>query len=101
MKDEPTYDPKNPYKIAYNYFRNDPSISNTGADYIGKTTYKFKTFTSFAHKISGIITAIGSNEIAIKELIEYPHDVSVGFEDLGKNQMIPLLYCSHLTNRLF
>lgn len=92
MKDEPLYDPKNPYKIAYNYFRNDLWISNTGADYIGKTTYKSKTFTSFAHKISDIITAIGSNEIVIKEFIEYPHDISAGFEDLEKNQMIPLSY---------
>ncbi|MCZ2846333.1 MAG: methyltransferase domain-containing protein [Candidatus Bathyarchaeota archaeon] len=92
MKDEPFYDPKNPYKIVYNYFRNDPWIKNTGADYIGKTTYKSKTFTSFAHKISDIITAIGSNEFAIKEFIEYPHDVSAGFENLEKNQMVPLSY---------
>lgn len=92
MKDESIYDSKNPYKISYNYFRDDPWISNTGADYIGKTTYKSKTFTSFAHKISDIVTAIGSNKIVIKEFIEYPHDVSAGFEDLEKNQIIPLSY---------
>ena len=91
-KDEPNYELSNPYKIAYKYFRDTPWIDNNGADYIGKTTYKSKTFTPFAHKISDIITAIGSNEIAIKEFIEYPHDVSTHLEDLEKDHILPLSY---------
>ena len=75
-KGEPEYEALNPYKIVYKYFRNTPWIDNEGADYIGKTTYKSKTFISFAHKISDIITAISSNNIIIKEFKEYPHDVS-------------------------
>jgi len=91
-KDEPVYEAANPYKIVYRYFRNDPWVSDTGADYIGKTTYKSKTFTSFAHKLSDIITAIGSNEIIIKELTEYPHDVSAALESLEKDKIVPLSY---------
>lgn len=68
--------------FIYNYFRNDPWISNTGADYIGKMTYNSKTFISFGHKISDIIAEIGFNKVMIKEFIEYPHDVSTHLEDL-------------------
>ncbi len=92
LKDEPAYEATNPYKIAYRYFRNDPWVSDTGADYIGKTTYKSKTFTSFAHKLSDIITAIGFNEITIKEFTEYPHDVSAALECLEKDKIVPLSY---------
>jgi len=91
-KDESTYEAANPYKIVYKYFRNTPWIDNNGADYIGKTTYKSKTFTSFAHKLSDIITAIGSNEIIIREFTEYPHDVSAALEGLEKDKIIPLSY---------
>ena len=92
LKDEPVYEAANPYKIAYKYFRDTPWIDNNGADYIGKTTYKSKTFTSFVHKLSDIITAIGSNEIVIKEFVEYPHDISAALEDLEKDKIVPLSY---------
>ena len=92
LKDEPAYEAESPYKIVYQYFRNDPWVSDTGADYIGKTTYKSKTFTSFAHKLSDIIMAICSNEIIIKEFTEYPHDVSAALEGLEKDKIIPLSY---------
>jgi len=91
-KDEPVYEAANPYKIVYKYFRDTPWIDNNGADYIGKTTYKSKTFTSFAHKLSDIITAISSNKIIIKEFIEYPHDVSAALEGLEKDKIVPLSY---------
>jgi len=91
-KDEPVYKAANPYKIVYKYFRDTPWIDNNGADYIGKTTYKSKTFTSFAHKLSDIITPIGSNKIIIKEFTEYPHDVSAALEGLEKDKIVPLSY---------
>jgi len=91
-KDEPVYEAANPYKITYKYFRDTPWIDNNGADYIGKTTYKSKTFTSFAHKLSDIITAIVSNKITIKEFTEYPHDVSAALEGLEKDKIVPLSY---------
>ena len=91
-KDEPDYESLNPYKVAYKYFRDTPWVNNNGADYIGKTTYKSKTFISFAHKLSDIITAICSNEIVIKEFIEYPHDVSAHLADLAKDHILPLSY---------
>lgn len=91
-KNETVYEAANPYKIVYRYFRNDPWVFDSGADYIGKTTYKFKTFTSFAHKLSDIITAIGSNKIIIKELTEYPHYVSSSLEGLEKDKIVPLSY---------
>jgi ubiquinone/menaquinone biosynthesis C-methylase UbiE len=92
LKDEPVYEAANPYKIVYQYFRNDPWVSDTGADYIGKTTYKSKTFISFAHKLSDIITAICSGKIIIKEFAEYPHDVSSSLESLEKDKIVPLSY---------
>ena len=92
FKDEADYEASNPCKIVYPYFLKEPWISNTGADYIGKTTYKSKTLTSFSHTISDIITAICSNEMKIKEFAEYPHDVSAALEEIEKNKMIPLSY---------
>ncbi|MGB2782854.1 MAG: hypothetical protein WBC45_02790, partial [Atribacterota bacterium] len=59
---------------------------------IGKTTYKSKTFISFAHKLSDIITAICSGKIIIKEFAEYPHDVSSSLESLEKDKIVPLSY---------
>jgi len=91
-KDEPVYEATNPYKIVYKYFRDTPWVDNNGADYIGKTTYKSKTFTSFAHKLSDIITAICSNEITIKEFTEYSHDISAALEGLEKDKIVPLSY---------
>ena len=91
-KDESDYESLNPYKVAYKYFRDTPWVNNNGADYIEKTTYKSKTFISFAHKLSDIITAICSNEIVIKEFIEYPHDVSAHLADLAKDHILPLSY---------
>jgi len=91
-KDEADYESSNPYKIAYQYFRDTPWVDNTGADYIGKTSYQSKTFISFAHKVSDIVTAIGSNGIFIREFAEYPHDVSTHLENLEKDQILPLSY---------
>ena len=91
-KDEPVYEATNHYKIVYKYFRDNPWVDNNGADYIGKTTYKSKTFTSFAHKLSDIITAICSNEITIKEFTEYSHDISAALEGLEKVKIVPLSY---------
>lgn len=92
LKDEPDYEKSNPFKIVYSYFRNQPWITNTGADYIGKTTYKSKTFTSFSHTLSNIIMAICSDEMVIKEFAEYPHDISAALEDIEKDKMVPLSY---------
>jgi len=91
-KGESEYDSSNPYKIAYKYFRDDPWINNNGADYIGKMSYKSKTFISFAHKLSDIITAIGANEIVIEEFMEYPHDVSAHLNNIEMDKIIPLSY---------
>ena len=89
---ESEYDISNPYKIIYKYFRNTPWINNDGADYIGKTTYKSKTFVSFAHKLSDIITAISVNNIIIKEFKEYPHDVSGHLDYLEQDRILPFSY---------
>jgi len=91
-KGEPEYDISNPYKIVYKYFRNTPWVKNDGADYIGKTVYKSKTFISFAHKLSDIITAISVNKIIIREFREYPHDVSEHLTRLEQDKMLPLSY---------
>lgn len=88
MEGEEGYDENYPEKIIYSYFKNDPWIDNNGMDYIGNTTYKSKTFTSFSHTLSEIINAMINNNIQIVKLKEYNHDL-FGFSSLH-NGLLPL-----------
>jgi len=39
-------------------------------------------FISFAYNLSNILTAIGANEILIKELVEYSHDIPAHLKNI-------------------
>jgi len=91
-ENEKDYDPSNPMKIVYSYFKDDPWIDDTGIDYIGKSTYKSKLCYNFPYKISDLINGLIKNGISISEFTEYPHsidDVRVLLEKEGK---LPLCY---------
>ncbi len=91
-EDEEGFDHKFPEKPIYSYFKTDPWISNSGIDYIGKTTYKAKTNYNFTHKFSDLINAIAKQGIIISELQEYPHDLSGEMEYLESKKILPLSY---------
>ncbi|OQY27737.1 MAG: hypothetical protein B6244_09515 [Candidatus Cloacimonetes bacterium 4572_55] len=53
------FDPSNPLKPVFSYFREEPWISNNGIDYIGKTSYKSETMYSFTQPMSMVISGLG------------------------------------------
>ncbi len=89
---EPDYDPDDPLKVIYSYFRTEPWIDNTGIDYVGKTTYESATSYGFTHKISDIINPIIKNGIKILEFKEYPYDISTQFAEIEEIGKMPLSY---------
>ncbi len=88
MEREDEYDPNQPEKIVYSYFRNEPWIENNGMDYVGNTKYKSKTFTSFSHTFSEILNAMIQNNIQIVKINEYNH--SLHDFNLLNNGKLPL-----------
>jgi ubiquinone/menaquinone biosynthesis C-methylase UbiE len=75
MPGETDYDPANPDKIAYSYFRKEPVIEDNGMDYVGGTTYKSKKFYSFSHTFAEILNALADNGISLARFDESPDDV--------------------------
>ncbi len=92
MEVDKEFDKKDPAKIIFTYFREEPWISNDGIDYIGKTTYKSKTNYGWAYKLSDIMNAIIKGGLVIKEFYEYAHDTSTDFKNLEKDGRLPLSY---------
>jgi SAM-dependent methyltransferase len=86
------FDPDDPTKLIFSYFRTEPWTDDTGIDYIGKTVYKSKPNYGFTQKFSDIINAIAGNGFIITELLEYRHDISNTFDHLKNNDIIPLCY---------
>ncbi len=86
------YQPDDPTKLIFSYFRTEPWIDDTGIDYVGKTVYKSKPNYGFTQKISDVINAIAGNGFVITELLEYSHDKSNQFDHLKDNSSIPLSY---------
>ncbi|MBD3219257.1 MAG: methyltransferase domain-containing protein [candidate division Zixibacteria bacterium] len=91
-KDELEFDPEQPFKIEYSYFKTEPWAEDSGIDYVGGTTYQGKTSYSFTQKISDIINPIVKNDITLVELNEYPHDISSIYPFLEKEQKLPLSF---------
>jgi SAM-dependent methyltransferase len=91
-EDEEGFDPGNPMKITYSYYRSEPWIAENGMDYVGKSKYKAHTSYSFTQKISDLINPLAANGINIREFNEYSHDISALFDFLGEQKMIPLSY---------
>jgi len=91
--DEPEYyDADHPLNAAISYFKTEPWEENSGIDYIGGTTYDAKTSYCFTQKFSDIINPIVKNGIAIVEMHEYDHDISMMWEHIEKMKMAPLSY---------
>jgi SAM-dependent methyltransferase len=89
---EPDYEPEDPMRVVYSYFRTEPWIDNNGIDYIGNTIYESATTYGFTQKISDIFNAIIKNGLKITEFYEYPHDISMSFSAAEKFGKIPLSY---------
>ena len=92
VKQEDTYDKEHELKILYPYFNTEPWVDDYGLDYFGESEYQAETTYSFPHKFSEILNALISNGLNIRELREYPHDISATFKHLEKYQKIPMCY---------
>lgn len=91
MEGEETYDANDLTKFVYSYFKSDPFISNDGMSYMCKHDYESKTFTSFTQTFADIINGIVVNDMNIRKLREFEHDISEGFEKLS-DKGFPLSY---------
>ncbi len=91
MPNEEAFSVGDPDRVVYSYFKDDPWIENTGADYVGGTTYESKTFTSYSHTFSAIINAIASNGFQIERLDEFNVDISNSFGQVASGGF-PLSY---------
>jgi SAM-dependent methyltransferase len=89
---DPAYDPGNPLKVVYPYFKKDPWTDTSGLDYLGGTQYYGKKNYGFPHTLSAVFNAIIRSGIQIVELTEYPHDVSVCYKHLEPRGDLPLSY---------
>ncbi|MFH2035350.1 MAG: class I SAM-dependent methyltransferase [Candidatus Zixiibacteriota bacterium] len=89
---EPEFEPDNPLKIHFSYFKDEPWVENDGIDYIGKSKYDSKTNYGWSYKISDIINPIASNGFRIKEFNEYRTDISSEFDHLNEETKVPLSY---------
>ncbi len=89
---EDGFEPDDPLKIIYSYFRTEPWVGNDGIDYIGGTKYESKTSYDFTHTLTAVINSIAGNGIRIKEFTEYSHDISLGFTEHEKEGKVPLSY---------
>ncbi len=91
MPREEMFDADFPERVVYSYFKEEPWVESSGADYIGGTTYESKPFTSFSHTYGSIINAMVRNGLMVESLQEFDRDICAGWEHLnGKG--IPLSY---------
>ena len=91
-EDDEGYDPNEPDKIMYSYFRTEPWVDETGIDYIGGSRYESAPSYSYTQKISDIINAVLRSGIILDEFLEFPHDISEPFRDLEKVGNMPLCF---------
>jgi len=92
VEGEEGYDPDNPEKIVNSYFREDPWVNYDGIDYVGKSVYKSEVNYCFIHPLSEIINGVIKSRVEILEFNEYIHNLNSEFEELEKNQKIPMSY---------
>lgn len=89
---EDDFDPDNPAKIAYSYFKEDPWVNDDGIDYIGKSQYKSKVNYCFTYKVSDVINAVIKSGIRLIEFNEYSHNISSEYERLAETGNLPFCY---------
>ncbi len=90
--DDPEFDPEDPLKICFSYFRDEPWVGEGGIDYVGGTTYDAQANYGFTHKLSDVINPIVGNRLAITGFWEYSHDLSECFDQAGSKRKVPLSY---------
>lgn len=90
--DEEEFNPDDPLKIAFSYFRQDPWECDEGIDYIGKTKYKGKTNYGWSYKSSDIINGVIGAGLILKEFSEFAHNISDDLDHLPQSEMVPLSY---------
>ena len=73
--------------MEHTYFTNEPWIENNGMGYISGE-YASKTFTSFSHSVSDIVNNAITNDMDIRLLREYDHDI--GLSDAYDYKGLPL-----------
>ncbi|HSP47115.1 MAG TPA: class I SAM-dependent methyltransferase [Clostridiaceae bacterium] len=89
LNGEDNFDPENPKGLANSYFKDEPWVANDGMNYMTKKEYSSETFTSFAHSMGEIVSAMGDNGLLTIKLREYDRDITTAFGAL-EGQGIPL-----------
>jgi SAM-dependent methyltransferase len=89
---EEEFNPDDPLKIAFSYFRRDPWECDDGIDYIGKTKYKGKINYGWSYGSSDIINAVIGAGLTLTEFSEFAHNISDDLDHLPNNEMVPLSY---------
>lgn len=87
---EENYDEQRPGKLVNSYFQN-TWIESSGMPYISGQAYASKTFTSYTHSLSAIITAAIESGLQVCNLQEFDRDLSGDFTPM-ENKGIPLSY---------
>lgn len=88
---EDAFDPADPARLCYSYFRREPFVDTYGMVYISGEPYASKPFTSFAHTMGETVTAAALCGLRVLRLSEYNTDLGGDTEALaGKG--IPLSF---------
>lgn len=87
---EENYDEKRPGNLVNSYFQN-TWIESKGMPYITRKAYASKTFTSYTHPLSEVITAAIESGLWVCKLQEFGRDLSGDFGAV-ENKGIPLSY---------
>lgn len=91
VQQEAAFDPAEPARLCYSYFKTEPFVDTYGMVYLAGTTYDSKPFTCFVHTLGAIVTAAAESGLRITRLREYDTDLSGDTEEMsGKG--LPLSY---------
>lgn len=91
---EENFDDQRPGNLVNSYFRNTWMESN-GMPYMSSKPYASKTFTSYTHPLSAVITAAIDAGLQVRKFQEFDRDLSGDFAAL-EGRGIPLSYILRL-----
>ncbi len=86
---EDGFNPAQPDRLVYSYFRKEPWLEDNAAGYMAKGSVD-ETFTSFSHTLSAIVNALAANGLKTVKLNEY--DCDVGLTDAYDGRGFPLSF---------
>ena len=91
VPDEDCFDPADPARLRYSYFKNTPFVDDFGMGYIDGGGRKSLPFMSFTHTLGETVTAACDAGLRIEQLREFDRDVCDNFPMLsGKG--VPLSF---------